>query len=98
MVFRDNVDVYVMKRVNDGYGGHIEKEIYIKNIDCKISSMATEKQNIYFGNISTTALSLITKDHIDDNNLLKIDEKLYEVIKISKVFNKYIVDVEVQSV
>lgn len=98
MVFRDNIDVYVMKRINDGYGGHIEKEIFIKNIDCKISSMTTEKQNIYFGNLSTTALSLITKDPISDNNLLKIDEKLYEVIKISKVFNKYIIDVEVQGV
>lgn len=98
MVYRDSAGIYTKKRVNDGYGGHEEKEIFIKNIDCKISSMTMTKQNMYFGNISTTALSLITNDQVYDNEYIKIGDKLYDVIKISKVFNKYILDLEVQGV
>lgn len=98
MVFRDNVDIYIKRRISDGYGGHEEKEIFIKNIDCKISSMTTEKQTVYFGRLSKTALSLITNDRVEDNNLVKIDNKLYEIVRTSKAFNKYILDIEVQGV
>lgn len=98
MVYRDKAEIYAKKRVEDGYGGHKEEEIFIKNIDCKISSMTTQKQNLYFGNISMTALSLITNCRVEYGEIIKINNRAYEVIRISKVFNKYIVDVEVLSV
>ena len=98
MVFRDNVELYTKKRVSDGYGGHEEKEIFLNNINCKISSMTTQKQNLYFGAISTTALSLITKDKVDESNLIKIDNRFYKIIRLSRAFNKYILDLEIENV
>lgn len=98
MVFKDNVDIYSIKKVRDGYGGHEEKEIFIKTIPCKLSSMTTEKQQVYFGGLSRTALSLVTKDRVEYNQLIKIDNVLYEIIRVQFVFNKYIVDLEVTGV
>ena len=98
MILRDNAEIYTVKRVSDGYGGHEEKEIFIKSIPCKITSMNINKQNLYFGTISSTALSLITKDHIEDNNLLKINNRLYKIIRLSKAFNNYILDLEIENV
>lgn len=98
MVFNDKVEIYKKERLPDGFGGHKEEDIFIEQIECKITTMTVNKQNLYFGNMSTTALSLITNYRVDTTNFIKINDTMYEIIRVSKAFNKYIVDVEVLGV
>lgn len=98
MTYRDNVEVYIKKKIKDGYGGYEDKDIFVKNIECRLSNMTTQKQSIYFGNISNTALTLMTNDEVNYNNFIKIDGELYDIIRINKVFNRYVIDIEVKGV
>ena len=98
MIYKDKVDIYTKKRVPDGFGGHIEKEIFKENIECKITTMTTQKQNMYFGNMSMTALSIITTNRVGNGDIIKINNRDYEVIRVSRALNKYIIDAEVMDV
>lgn len=95
MVFRDTVSVYTKQRVNDGYGGHIEKEVFLTDIKCNKQGMTIDKQQSYFGQLSKTALSIVTRDCINEDCMIKIDNKMFEIVKKSKVFKNYVLDIEV---
>lgn len=97
MLLKDTASIYTKKRTNDGYGGHIEKEVFLTDIKCKKQGMTVEKQQVYFGQLSKTALSLITKDCINEDCIIEIDNKKYEIVRKLKVFNKYVLDIEVLS-
>ena len=50
-----------------------------------------------FGQISKTATTFISMDYIDVDCFLKINDKNYEILRASKVFNKYAYDLEVKN-
>ena len=98
MILRDNIDIYTVKRVLDGYGGHKEEKVLKGNIPCKITAMTTQKQSFYFGALSVTACSIITKEKIDYKDIINIDNRDYKVLRVFRALNNYVIDVEVVDV
>lgn len=92
-----NTKIIVLQKteVKDGLGGYTEEFVRVKELYVDLFNMTTNKQLNSFGEISKTALTIISNNKIDKENYIEFDGDIYKIIYNNKVFKRYTYDLEI---
>lgn len=92
-----NTKIIVLQKteVKDGLGGYTEEFIKVKDLYVDLFNMKTDKQLNSFGEISKTALTIISNNKIDKESYIEFNGDIYKIIYNNKVFKRYTYDLEI---
>ena len=83
MDYRDNADIIVETKLDDGSGGYTTQESILKTIKCKVAPYTTKKIDSKGREVSYSLNKLFTKESIVDDL-----DKDFKILYKDKMYNK----------
>lgn len=91
----EKIEVLKKNKISDGFGGYYEDFEVDKTIYADVFNMNINRQQAYVGEISKTALTIVTLNPIDKHSHIKFKDNTYKIIYSSPKFKKYSYDLEI---